>query len=67
MQRACSETGDLFWVATSDIHQCRFSRPVREVKRKERAKAKRKVKREAEKARITELEAENESLRQQAG
>ena len=67
MQRACSETGDLFWLATSDVHQCFFNREVREAKRKERQKDKRKAKRDAEKDRIADLEAENAELRDQVG
>ncbi len=67
MQRECADSGEVFWLATSDIHQCRYAPSVREVKRKEKAKAKRKAKRDTEKQRIAELEAENEELRKTAG
>lgn len=67
MQRACADSGEVFWLATSDVHQCFFAPEVREAKRKERQKEKRKDKRDAEKARIAELEAENATLKEQAG
>ena len=58
MLRESEETGDLFWLATSDIWQTRYSPAVR--KAKQRAKA-----REGRKARNATLKAENEQLKEQ--
>ena len=63
MQRECLETGDLFFLATSDIHQCRFSPTVRAEKAKEKSKARRSEKRKAEKAELKALRRENATLK----
>ena len=58
--RPCAETGELFFCATSDLHQSVHSPKVR--KDKQRAKAK-----ERKKARNATLKAENEQLRAELG
>ena len=56
MQRQCESTGEPFWLATSDVHQTRFSPAVRETKKKEKA-------RERRKTRSSNLATENEELK----
>ena len=63
MQRECSETGETFWLATSDVHQCRFSVEVRAKKAKEKSKARRATKRADEKAELKALRKENATLK----
>ena len=58
MLRECQETGDMFWLATSDIWQTRYSPAVRKAKQREKA-------REGRKARNATLKAENEQLKAQ--
>lgn len=68
VQRKCTKSGDLFWCATSDLHQTTVCDRLREEMRKEKAKQQRKekvaaVKQENEelKARLAELEAEQKT------
>ena len=63
MLRECQDTGDVFFLATSDIHQCRFSPTVRAAKAKEKSKARRSEKRKAEKEELKQLRRENATLK----
>ena len=61
VQKECEETGDVFYVATSDLHQC-FYTEANGVRRKMRA-AKAKERREAKKAKAEKDAAELKQLR----
>jgi hypothetical protein len=62
VQRKCAKTGNMFWVATSDLHQCFFDREARDEVRKERQKASRANKRDAEKKELQQLRDERDAL-----
>ena len=65
MLRECAESGGTFFVATSDIHQCRYAPAVRAEKAKAKSAERRKARRVAEKAELKALRSENETLKAQ--
>ena len=58
VQKECLETGDIFWVATSDLHQCFHHPNIRRKVKAERAKelrAAKKARAEADAAELRQL------------